>query len=98
MYDLALALGEWDIDALEQMPLRRLVEWQAYHQLNPFGETRADWRAGMIAATMVNLSPYVRVRNKKPKDFMPEFRPRERMTPKQMYESIKMSLRLWRGR
>ncbi|WP_439891604.1 phage tail assembly protein T [Ralstonia sp. 25C] len=48
-----------------------LTEWAAFDRLEPFGETRADLRAGIVAAATANHSyarpdtPY------KASDFMP---------------------------
>jgi hypothetical protein len=39
------------VQALQaQMGHREFVEWMAYYQMEPWDETRADWRAGMVAA------------------------------------------------
>lgn len=54
-----------------------LSEWAAYDQIEPFGEPRADLRAGIITATIANAnrdpekhsSPFT------PDDFMPKFDP-----------------------
>jgi len=46
------------------------AEWQVYYTLEPWGEWRADLRAGIIAAASV--SPYTK-RRITPKDFMPKF-------------------------
>lgn len=32
-----------------------LVEWQAYHELEPWGETRMDWRFGQLCAVVANI-------------------------------------------
>lgn len=45
--------------------------WLAYYRLEPFGEVRADFRAGLLCATIANL---VRDKHNKPltpADFMP---------------------------
>jgi len=33
-----------------------LAEWMAYSTLEPFGENRADYRAGLIASAVANSS------------------------------------------
>jgi hypothetical protein len=33
-----------------------LTEWQAYHNLEPWGEQKADVRAGIIASTIANVN------------------------------------------
>ena len=30
--------------------------WMAYYEIEPFGEERADLRAGILAATLVNIN------------------------------------------
>ena len=56
------------------MDAREFAEWMAYYELDPFGEERADLRAGIIASTFANANlgkgrkPYA------PSDFMPQFR------------------------
>lgn len=34
---------------------RELTEWMAYAMIEPFGEDRADLRAGIIASTFANV-------------------------------------------
>jgi hypothetical protein len=46
---------------LEQtMSGRELTEWMAYDSLEPFGDQRADLRAGIVAATNGQLPPLTR--------------------------------------
>jgi hypothetical protein len=40
---------------LSGMSSIELTEWMAYYELEPFGEERADLRAGSIAAPLLNL-------------------------------------------
>lgn len=37
------------------MDAREFAEWIAYDQIEPFGPTREDQRAGVIASAIVNL-------------------------------------------
>jgi hypothetical protein len=58
---------------LAAMDGAQFAEWMAYAGLEPFGEERADLRAGIVASTTANVW---RARNKKPltpRDFMPRF-------------------------
>jgi hypothetical protein len=41
-------------ELLERIDSAELTEWIAFDQLEPFGEARADVRAGVIAAATVN--------------------------------------------
>lgn len=79
-YRLALALGQPNPEAmLATMPYRIFTEWMRYAQVEPFGEERADMRAGIIASTTANsiialinsLSKSKLRRTFKPIDFMP---------------------------
>lgn len=48
-----------------------LTEWMAYDRLDPFGESRADLRAGIVAAAAANHG-YVRLEKPyQPSHFMP---------------------------
>lgn len=60
---------------LESTDSRELAEWQAYAAIEPFGDIRADIRAGIIAAVVVNSNPYRKrgSRAAKPSDFIPNF-------------------------
>lgn len=46
--------------------------WRTYDSLEPFGEERADYRAALIASTIVSASPAIK-RRYKLSDFMPKF-------------------------
>lgn len=52
---------------------REFSEWQAYWQLEPWGEGRDDLRAGIIASTMANLWRGADTPPFTPTDFMPQF-------------------------
>lgn len=52
---LALRIGRWDVDALmREIPIRKLMELKADYDDDPWGEERADWRAGRIASVVYN--------------------------------------------
>ena len=70
---LALELGYANVDAmLASMPRRMLTEWLAFFRRNPFGEERADLRAGIIASAVANAFRG-KGRAARPADFMPRF-------------------------
>lgn len=48
-----------------------LAEWMAFDAIEPFGEQRADLRAGIVAASVVNHSMSPPKRGASPRDFMP---------------------------
>jgi hypothetical protein len=54
------------------MSSRELSEWAAYYGMEPFGERKADYRAGMVAATIANVNRAQNSKPFKPDDFFPE--------------------------
>jgi hypothetical protein len=70
MHRLALALGKTVHEIESQMTMREFYAWLDFYAVEPFGDTRADIRAGIIAATTANV---YRGKGKKPfspSDFM----------------------------
>ena len=53
------------------MPAAEYVQWARYYSEEPFGEVRADLRAGIIASTFANVMRGKRGRAMRPMDFMP---------------------------
>jgi hypothetical protein len=53
---------------LREMRPSELGLWLALHRVNPWGETRADLRAGIVASVVANAN---RDRKKKPQPFRP---------------------------
>jgi len=51
------------------------LEWQVYDTLAPFGDERADLRAGVVAATMANAWRGKNQRAFAPADFLLRFEP-----------------------
>jgi hypothetical protein len=101
-FRLALALGHPNPDAmLAVMPYRIWQDWLEYAQIEPFGEERADLRAGIIASTVANClarqkgRPAFRV-----EDFMPKFRPRavEQKTPEELLSKVMWLNQLFGGK
>lgn len=67
-------MGRADVDGLlAEMTSTQIAEWMAYFRLEPFGERRADLRAGIIASTVANAHKAKDSRPYKPQDFMPDF-------------------------
>lgn len=55
-YELGMEIGEWDIwSMLRRMSIKDLAGWIAFRRLNPFGEYRADRRAAMVCAVLVDI-------------------------------------------
>lgn len=54
---------------------RELVEWMILEQIEPWGERRADLRAGMIAATIANVHRDGRRAPYQPAEFVDAYLP-----------------------
>ncbi len=74
-------------EALARCDSRQFAEWQAYYELEPWGEERADLRAGIIASTIANVNRGKGQKAFSPGDFMPEFAkpPPKPQTPAEMF-------------
>jgi hypothetical protein len=59
---------------LENMSYEEFKEWQAYYEIEPFGEYKKDFRAGIIASSIFN-SKRTKQSDKifSPTDFIPNF-------------------------
>lgn len=64
---LGIPVGEM----LTRMTSSEISEYMAYDRISPFGEERADLRAGIVASAVVNHSMSPPKRPSKPSDFMP---------------------------
>ena len=90
-FRLASKLGIWNVDEfLANIGSRQLREWYAYYQLDPWGEERADWRAGMIGSTIANYAPNRKRGSKvfKVGDFMTKFKRNKKQTQKQIQNRL----------
>jgi len=58
------------------MSAREFGLWRAYYAAEPWGEYRADLRAGLSTSTLVNMQS--KRANLKPADFLLEFKKPER--------------------
>lgn len=96
MFRLCLALGYPHPDYLLRMlTSRQITEWLAYYDLEPWGETRADLRAGIVASTLANChrDPKQRPEAYRAVDFMPyRERPEQKMTAEERSAGIKQLL------
>lgn len=73
LFRLALALGR-TVGELGAMAYSEFREWCEYYEIEPWGESRADLRAGLICSAVVNYAGKVRHENLPPAiplDFMP---------------------------
>jgi len=62
---MSVRQAQEDIDSAE------FSEWIAFDKIEPFGEQRADLRAGIVSATMANM--WSKGKRLVPADFMPTF-------------------------
>lgn len=70
-FRLALQLGMTVRELLSRIGSDELTEWMAFHALEPFGDVRADYRAGVIASTFANAHRAASAPPFRPDDFMP---------------------------
>lgn len=54
-----------------RMSVQEFFEWAAYFQLEPWGEVRADFRAGITSAVIANANRAKGTKAFTPVDFMP---------------------------
>lgn len=72
---------------LAQLTARQVAEWKAFYDLEPWGEIRADFRAGQVCATIAEYAGKTRNADAPPTtpaDFMPslaEFSGKKKTTP-----------------
>lgn len=72
-------MGEPSLRQLKsKITMRELRGWQRYYRIEPWGERRADLRAGIVAAAMRNSMRGRGSRAFRAQDFLPEFGPRRR--------------------
>lgn len=66
--------GEINVDAmLCRITPKQFMMWDAYAQLEPFGDTRSDWHAASIREMLFNMA--VKPELQRPmKDFLIEFK------------------------
>lgn len=88
VFRLCLALGQLHPEhLLQSLTSRQFAEWMAFYSIDPFGDQRADLRAGIVAATMSNRW---RGKNENPasaSDFMP-FRGQSQQTPDEIKRAL----------
>jgi hypothetical protein len=91
MFRLALALGEWNVDALlQRMPVPLLIEWMAYYSIEPFGSNMDDLRAGVLASLTANIHRDEKKQRQpfEPADFFPWLGKREKPGWERVFEGM----------
>lgn len=74
LFRLALALGRTIQELRATLSYREFLDWCLYYRIEPWGEPRADLRAGIIASTVANYAGKARPESAgptRPVDFMP---------------------------
>lgn len=57
----------------QEIDAREFEGWLAYHALEPWDETRADLRAGIIASVIANVHRGKDAEPFSPRDFLPQY-------------------------
>ena len=74
-------------DLLDRCDSRELSEWAAFWRAEPWGDMRADLRAGIISSTVANVMSGKKGRSVTPADFMP-FQDKTEQTAEDMQSRI----------
>lgn len=73
LHRYALMIG-WPVPLLKQvMSSRDITEAMAYQTIDPHDQTRADFRAGIIASTIANVNRGKGSKQYNAYDFMPQY-------------------------
>lgn len=88
-------MGRADVDRmLGELSARQFDEWIAFYSIEPWGEERADLRAGIVASTVANVNRNAKQRSKpySPKDFMPVYDkpPKKAQTMEEMLRVVEV--------
>lgn len=77
-------------EAQEKIDSREFAWWAAYNQVEPFGEERADYRIAILCSVVANAHETRKGKIHRVKDFMPQFGPREKQSPEQMWAVLEL--------
>jgi len=67
------------------LTVRQIREWIAFYRIEPFGESRADWRQAITSMILANVNRGKNTKAYKVKDFMlTDKKPRRQMTNKEI--------------
>ena len=76
-------------ELLSRCSSQELTEWQAYYNIEPFGEYRADIRSAIIACVLANVNRGKNTPAFKVDDFMPKFDPPRQMSNDEIRNVLK---------
>lgn len=74
LFRLALAMGRTIQELRATLSYAEFCEWCLYYQIEPWGEDRADLRAGIVASTIANYAGKTRSKGSDPAlpaDYLP---------------------------
>jgi Protein of unknown function (DUF4035) len=77
-------------ELLGRLSSAEIGEWLAYYELEPFGEWRADLRAGIIASTVFNMNRGEHAAPARAADFMPDFSGERLRAQEKSIEELKL--------
>lgn len=79
-------------EAMCRCDSKEFALWVAYYRIDPWGESRADLRTGIVASTVANVG--TRDSRFKPSDFIPKFdrKQSEQVDEPQSEEEMKRQL------
>lgn len=75
----------------KELTARQLHEWQAFYEIDPFGDQRDDLRTGILCSVMNNRWRAKNETPVKPMDFMPYIQHVEQ-TPEDIQRTLKSIL------
>lgn len=70
---MAVRMGVVDIKEILNLTAKKFLEWEAYSILEPFDDTRADYRSASIATVIANVNRGTNQRAYKLDDFLLKF-------------------------
>ena len=80
---------------LAEMPSSEMTDWKTYYRIEPWGEWRADLRAGTITAPLIRLWSKSKP---KPSEWIMDFMPKEPQDPDKMKWMLKGLAAALKGR
>jgi len=84
------------VRAQQEISSAEFSQWIAYNNVEPFGESRADLRAGIISSVMANIHRGKGQKSFTADEFMPEFGEREKpkMKSRQMQGLLRQFVKM----
>lgn len=91
---MAVRLGVWDVAVIARgLTAKKFFEWEAYAQLEPFDERRADYRAASIVTMLANLHRGKDQKAYSLEDFVLKFSeqaPKRKQTPEEQFKILQL--------